>query len=348
MKEQERAAAEPDTANETPETRGVFPPVLFDRTQEVLKRLEQELGEPVLTYWNSNKGSICQNDVAGLYGLLQRVGKVDRLSLFIKSDGGSGQASLRMVNLLRQYTKHLTVLVPFECQSAATMLALGADCILMGPIAHLSAVDTSLTHDLSPIDRDNDRVSVSQDELQRVVGLWQRQAGSENSNPYEALFRYVHPLVIGAVDRSSALSTKLCLEILSYHMDDLKKAEGISEILNSGYPSHSYPITLREAQRIGLHTEPMPDAISHLLFELNSIYAEMGQNAYVDFDERNSHDNSISNVMEVNGFQVFFQLNKDWHYRTEERRWVALNDKSGWKRAQMVDGRVSVSTFHVR
>ena len=74
-----------------------------------------------------------------------------------------------MVNLLRQYTKHLTVLVPFECQSAATMLALGADRILMGPIAHLSAVDTSLTHDLSPIDRDNDRVSVSQDELQRVV-----------------------------------------------------------------------------------------------------------------------------------------------------------------------------------
>jgi len=268
--------------------------------------------------------------------------------MFIKSDGGSGQASLRMVNLLRQYTKHLTVLVPFECQSAATMLALGADRILMGPIAHLSAVDTSLTHDLSPIDRDNDRVSVSQDELQRVVGLWQRQTTTEKANPYDALFRHVHPLVIGAVDRASALSTKLCLEILSYHMSDLEKAQAISEVLNSGYPSHSYPITLREAQRIGLHTEPMADPISHLLFELNEIYAEMGQNAYVDFDERNSHDNSISNVMETNGFQVFFQLNKDWHYRTEERRWVALNDRSGWKRAQMVDGSVSVTAFHVR
>ncbi len=81
--------------------------------------------------------------------------------LFIKSDGGSGQAALRMVNLLRRYVKHLTVLAPLECQSAATMLALGADRILMGPLAHLSAVDTSLTHDLSPIDRDNDRVSVS-------------------------------------------------------------------------------------------------------------------------------------------------------------------------------------------
>lgn len=348
MRAEDGAMAPVQATAETAETRGVFPPVLFERTQEVLGRLEASLGEPVLTYWNSNKGSICQNDVAGLYGLLQRIGKVERLSLFIKSDGGSGQASLRMVNLLRQYTKHLTVLVPFECQSAATMLALGADRILMGPIAHLSAVDTSLTHDLSPIDRDNDRVSVSQDELQRVVALWMRQAGTENSNPYESLFRYVHPLVIGAVDRASALSTKLCLEILSYHMQDFTKAERISNTLNAGYPSHSYPITLGEAQRIGLHAEPMPDETSHLLFELNEIYAEMGQNAYVDFDERNSHDNSISNVMEVNGFQVFFQLNKDWHYRTEERRWVALNDKSGWKRAQVVDGALSVSTFHVR
>src|SRR6201995_1554025 len=232
MAPKERAAG-PEVVKDSGEGRGVLPPILFERTQKVLARLEAELGEPILTYWNSNKGSICQNDVAGLYGLLQRVGKVDRLSMFIKSDGGSGQASLRMVNLLRQYTKHLTVLAPFECQSAATMLALGADTILMGPLAHLSAVDTSLTHDLSPIDRDNDRVSVSQDELHRVIRLWQEQSKGLKTNPYESMFQYVHPLVIGAVDRASALSTKLCLEILSYHMKDMRKAKQISTVLNS-------------------------------------------------------------------------------------------------------------------
>ena len=135
------------------------------RTQPVLKRLSAALDEPVLTYWNSTKGSICQNDTVGLYALLREAGRLKRLSLFLKSDGGSGQAALRMVNLLRRYVKHLTILAPLECQSAATMLALGADRVLMGPLAHLSAVDTSITHDLSPIDRDNDRVSVSNDEL---------------------------------------------------------------------------------------------------------------------------------------------------------------------------------------
>ena len=324
------------------------PPVLMERTQPVIERLSAALGEPVFTYWNSTKGAICQNDVAGLYALVRSRGPVDRLSLFIKSDGGSGQAALRMVNLLRRYVKHLTVLAPLECQSAATMLALGADRIIMGPLAHLSAVDTSLTHDLSPIDRDNDRVSVSNDELLRVIRLWTEQAKDSTKNPYEALFPYVHPLVIGAVDRSSALSTRICEEILSYHMENAEHAREISNILNSGYPSHNYPITLREAKRIGLNVEPMDDAVNGLLFELNEIYSEMGQSATTDFDERNSHDNSILNVLESSGLLIYFQLDKDWHYRSEERRWVPLNDKSSWRKAERLKGKVVISQLHVR
>jgi len=324
------------------------PPVLFHRTQKVIAAVESKRDEKLLTYWNSPNGSICDNDVAGLYGILRSIGKIDRLSLFIKSDGGSGQASLRMVNLLRQFVTRLTVLVPLDCESAATMLALGADKIQMGPLAHLSAVDTSLTHDLSPIDRDKDRVNVSQDELQRVIRLWQKEASQQERNPYASLFEYVHPLVVGAVDRSSALSTKLCEEILSYHLKDKQKAKGISHTLNSGYPSHSYPITLREARRIGLNVEPLSEETNQLLFELNEIYAEMGQKASVDFDERNSHDNSILNIIEGRGLQIFFKINKDWHYRTEERRWVSLNDKSTWRKAEFANGKTAVSVFHIR
>jgi len=325
------------------------PPVLFERTQKIIRQIESRLGERFITYWNSPSGSICSNDVTGLYGILRSLGRVDRLSLFIKSDGGSGQVSLRMVNLLRQFVGQLTALVPLECASAATMLALGADKILMGPLAYLSAVDTSLTHDLSPLDRDNDRVSVNQDELHRVVRLWQKQqADQEGSNPYQSLFQYVHPLVIGAVDRSSALSTKLCIQILSYHMSDLEKAARISDRLNSGYPSHNYPITLREAREIGLSAEPLNEEINQLLFELNELYSEMGQKASVDFDERNALDKSILNILEGSGLQIFYQLNKEWHYRTEERRWVALNDNSIWRKAEMMNGKLSVSIFHVR
>ncbi|HKD45258.1 MAG TPA: hypothetical protein VKD24_06335 [Candidatus Angelobacter sp.] len=323
---------------------------MFEKTQKVIGQIEEKLGERLITYWNSPSGSICSNDVIGLYGILRSIGKVEGLSVFIKSDGGYGQASLRMINLLRQFTQRLTAIAPLECASAATMLALGADKILMGPLAHLSAVDTSLTHDLSPIDRDNNRVSVSQDELERVVRLWQNESANEReaSNPYESLFTHVHPLVIGAADRSSALSTKLCAEILSYHLKDTAKAAQISDTLNSGYPAHSYPIMLEEARRIGLNAQPLDEDINRLLLELNEIYSEMGQRASTDFDERNSHDNSILNILEGRGLQILYQNDKDWHYRTEERRWVSLNDRSSWRKAEMVNGKLTVSIFHIR
>ena len=324
------------------------PPVLFERTQAIIAQIEAELRGPLITYWNSTNGSICSNDVVGMYGITKSVGKVPHLYLFIKSTGGFGEASLRMIHLLRQFADKLTALVPLECESAATMLALGADEILMGPLAQLSAVDTSLTHDLSPIDRDNDRVKVSQDELARVVRLWREQAGDDKANPYGALYGHVHPLVIGAVDRASALSTRLCVDILSYHLRDRKRAEEISNILNSAYPSHSYPITIREAQRIGLNAGPLGEPINRLLLELNEVYSEMGQQASTDFDERNSHDASILNIIEGRGLQTFFQNDKDWHYRAEERRWVTLNNNSTWRKAEFVDGKPAISVFHVR
>jgi hypothetical protein len=131
-------------------------------------------------------------------------------------------------------------------------------------------------------------------------------------------------------------------------MRDTKKAHRISHALNSSYPSHSYPITLREAKRIGLNVEALDEGVNRLLLELNELYSEMGQKSSVDFDERNSHDNSILNILEGRDLQILYQIDKDWHYRAEERRWVSLNDRSAWRKVELVKGREVVSTFHVR
>jgi hypothetical protein len=324
------------------------PPVLFRETQAILLRIEEAVGIPFIAYWTSDSGQVCGNDVFGFHGVLRRLGPCPKLAVFVKSDGGSGLAALRIVNLLRQFTQRLTLLAPLECMSAATMLALGADSIQMGPMAHLSAVDSALTHDLSPLDRDNDRVRVSADELVRVLRLWRAQARGDRQNPYAALYPHVHPLVIGAVDRASSLSVKLCTEILSYHMKDARRAALIANRLNSDYPSHSYPITLREARRIGLKAGPLDSGLNDLLLGLHEVYSVMGQKAATDFDAFNQHDESILNIIEGRGFQMHFQLDKDWHYRKEERRWVSLNDHSGWRKTEIVNGQVATSVYHNR
>jgi hypothetical protein len=323
------------------------PPILFDRTQALIQKLEKALGGVLLTYWNNPRGSICHSDVVALFEVLERVRSVDTIYLFLKSDGGNGEASLRIVNLIRKHCARLVALVPLDCASAATMITLGANEIQMGPLAYLTAVDTSLTHDLSPLDRDNDRVSVSLDELRRVVRLWRSENSSDTGNPYGHLYQYVHPLVIGAVDRASSLSVMLSRELLSFHMRDPKQLDVIADGLNTQYPSHSYPILPDEAKRLGLNVTPLDPEVNKLLLELNEAYSEMGQKAVTDFDETRSHGNEITNILEAHELLVYFQLDKDWFYRTEERRWVTMNDHSGWRKRERVGKKTLSSVLHI-
>jgi ATP-dependent protease ClpP protease subunit len=325
------------------------PPLLFDDTQDIITAIEKEIGRKLLVYWTSDRGSVCDNDVVALYEIFKHIGRSEDIALFIKSNGGDVEASLRLVNLMREYNTRVHALVPLESASAATMIALGADEIEMGPLAHLTAIDSSMVHDMSPIDeRNNRRVSVSQDELARIVALWNANSKEHHGNPYTDIFQYIHPLVVGAIDRSSSLSIKICKEILSFHIKDEAECDRISKLLNSDYPSHSYPITTREAKRIGLKVSSLNPVVNDLLLDLNSLYSEMAQKALTDFNEYNYHDNEIINIHETQGIQIYFQNDKDWNYIQAERRWQTLNDESSWRMTKRVKGKTVLSILHIR
>ena len=66
------------------------------------------------------------------------------VDLFIHSNGGSGTVPWRIVNLVRQYTKSFAVLVPHRAFSAATLIALGADEIVMHKMGCLGPIDPSV------------------------------------------------------------------------------------------------------------------------------------------------------------------------------------------------------------
>ncbi len=67
------------------------PPVLFSQTQEIIQRLAGLLDGVLITYWNSPSGSVCDNDVVAVHQMLERIGRVARLSLFIKSEGATAR-----------------------------------------------------------------------------------------------------------------------------------------------------------------------------------------------------------------------------------------------------------------
>lgn len=319
------------------------PPVLFHKTQAIIEELSETLRGPVLTIY----GDIFSGIVSLSYRLLQDLGRHKKIFVVVCSNGGRGTSSLRLIDVIRQYAEKVVVLAPRECASAATMIALGADEIQMAPLAYLTAVDTSLTHPLSPLDNTNDKVSIELDELHRVIKLWKESSTGNGDNPYKYLYQYIHPLVIGAVDRSSSLSEKLCQEILSHHMKNAKKSKTISHALNSDYPSHGYPITLREAARLGLPVRKIDPKVGAKVDRLMELYYEMNQSARTDFDQENYHNNQISNIVEGHNRQYVYQYDKDWFYRREEKRWMSLNDHSSWHKFFVEKGRIKKVRVHL-
>jgi len=159
------------------------PPILTAKTQRLVAALQDKLKLPMLVYWVSSGGSICQNDVIAMSKLLGPARHQRQVALFLKSDGGNPEAALRFVHLLRQKFDRIALLAPFECASAATMVAQGANEIHMGPTSYLTAVDSSLKHDLSPVDHHNYLVSVSQDEVMRILRLWREQSAATIRSP---------------------------------------------------------------------------------------------------------------------------------------------------------------------
>jgi hypothetical protein len=320
------------------------PPTLVSKTQAELKKLSTLLDCPVLSYYKPANGNIWSQDLYAILECLKSVGKVKKLALYIRSNGGNGMVSLRIIHLLRAFCDELVLLAPSECASAATMLALGCNEIHMGPLSSLSPVDSSLTHALSPVDKINNSVSVSLDELSRVIRLWKeadekkvgetvtKEIGDKNTleNPYKYLYEYIHPLVFGAVDRHSSLSIRLCEEILSYHLTDKSVIEQISHSLNYDYPAHGYPITFHEAKKIGLNVVEFSQDCLEIVNRLQLLYSEMTEEKITDYDNANYHDNSIYSVIESSDVQIVYMQDYDKYYREAEKRYIVLNDLSGW------------------
>ena len=321
-------------------------PIRFEKTQEIVCQLEKFYRGDLITYWTSHRTLISQDHINIFYRLLRSRVRSDHLYIFLKSNGGSGLTALRATHLFRDLYKKVTVLIPLECASAATMMALGADTMKIGPMGFLTAIDTSTWHELGPTDNDYYPVGINHEELDRAIKLWEDKKQEKDPNPYNKLFKYIHPLVIGAIDRANDLSVQLATEILSYHYPDREKARSISEHLNSRYPDHGYPITFREARRIGLAAESLERESNDHLIRLHDHYSEMAEVRRTDFSALKLHFNEITDILEVNGEQIIYQKDFEYRFSKELRQWKAFNDESGWKSLTMGEEKVETNQVY--
>jgi hypothetical protein len=192
---------------------------------------------------------------------LTEIGNQERISLYLYSTGGLTMAGYALVNLLREFCSHLEVIVPFKALSCATLIALGADRIVLPKMAQLSPIDPSVQSPLAPMPLEavpaavRVPIPVSVEDVASFLDLSREQGlKSEESlvKVFEELAKNVHPLVLGQVFRTRQQIVFLARKLLGYHMTDEKSIEKIINTIYKGRFSHDYIIGRREAKEVGL------------------------------------------------------------------------------------------------
>jgi Serine dehydrogenase proteinase len=86
-------------------------------------------------------GDINISDAAPLGSMLDVLGDVKGIDLLLHSPGGMGEVAEKFVQMCRSCCENFRVVVPNFAKSAATMIALGADVIVMGDRSELGPTD---------------------------------------------------------------------------------------------------------------------------------------------------------------------------------------------------------------
>lgn len=122
---------------------------------KLLKRLEDREAKRISTkakrktvaavgFFCSDRDAIDADDVPALGDALTSVGDVDQIDLILNGPGGDGMVAEKMIELCRGFCKTFRVLVPNRAKSAATIIALGADKIVMGHASELGPIDAQV------------------------------------------------------------------------------------------------------------------------------------------------------------------------------------------------------------
>jgi hypothetical protein len=201
---------------------------------------------------------------------------VPQLDIFLCSNGGSGTVPWRLVSLFREFANKLAVLVPYKAYSAATMLALGADEIVMGPFGEMGPIDPTVTNEYNPIDpATQQKIGISVEDVKAYVGFIKETVGIRHEDELikaiEILAAKVHPLALGNVERFIAQSRLIARKILLTHMGSASEheVEEIIETLASKLYFHGHPINRREARELKLKvTENVPPALETAMWDL--------------------------------------------------------------------------------
>lgn len=241
---------------------------------QYLERLEKIRGSKVLVYFSYTP--LDDSILVPLYKQLKAIGHTQRIDLLLHSYGGAVDTPYKLVMLIREFCEEFGVIVPLAAKSAASMVVLGADEVVMGPISELGPIDPLVKH---PIYKD---LWVPVQAIRYCLEYFQRTV-SNSPDPELATFiinpvlNKLDPWLIGDYEKSLKASHQYAEALLSRYMlkESPDQVSGVTHALTEGYFSHGYPIGRREAKELGLKVTDADGELWDVIWSLYLGYEEL-------------------------------------------------------------------------
>ena len=111
--------------------------------QRLIRQIQEKVERRIICYVAGELTKIEREDVPGFVDLLSRIEPGANVDLILHSGGGDIDAAEKLISMVRDKVKNgeLRVIVPHYAKSAATLMALGADSIVMSDSSELGPID---------------------------------------------------------------------------------------------------------------------------------------------------------------------------------------------------------------
>lgn len=249
----------------------------YTERADLYRQIEAARSRPLICYVTSIRphasGQIAPDVISELIKQINQIPPGSReVDLLVVSNGGDPIAAARIISLLRERFDRLAVLLPYVAYSGATLLALGADEIIMHPFSNLGPVDPQLVVTRQGPQGELEQISYGTEDLRNYFGFVRSDVGisdqEQMARAFELLCKETGPIPIGIARRSAQLSLALGEKLLSLHMKDTSQAKAITETLSRSYHHHGYPLGRSEAEKMGLPIHKNESEIERMIWQI--------------------------------------------------------------------------------
>lgn len=257
---------------------------------ELIKKIEDATNSKILVYVTGDRRGletrISSDVIPFIYKHLEKIGTTPKINLFIYTTGGITISGYGIVNMIREYCKEFGIIIPFKCLSTGTLMTLGANSIIMSKMGQLGPVDPSLEHPLGPeIPHPQNpaikaKIPVNVEDVVSFFSLAKKEAKTNTEEEFTKILTIlsggIHPLVLGAVNRSRNEIRFLSKTLLKQHINDENKINSIVKTLIEERFSHDYLIGRKEAKGdLGLNITDVSDKLMTDIMDLYSEYNKL-------------------------------------------------------------------------